>query len=494
MQQFHAVLAGLLLAVLPLFSLQAAYAPAGMDIESRVYTRDATGNVTGRTDTNDAVQYGYDALHRLLQESGGPHTDAYSWDANGNRESFTRDGQVTDYVTDPSSNRLEQVGSTSRTHDAAGHTLSDGTRSYTWNDAGRLSEVYENGQLLASYSYDARGRRANKTTAGGTTYFIYDQGGQLVGEYDQNGQALKEYVHLNGEPIAQLESQQVTYLHADHLGTPRRATDSTGEVVWRWDSEAFGSEAADEDPDQDGQVTTVNLRFPGQYYDQETGLHYNYYRYYDPETGRYITSDPIGLLGSLNTYAYVGGKPTAFIDPLGLYDIFIGGFGDSFSGIVRNYRGDFAQEFSDRKTDYFGWGDSAGILQAIRSTRRDNPCEPINLIGHSWGGDTAADVAATLNSEGVGVDKLITIDPVSWPWSRSEVVKNVSQWINVSAAPSTSNGFEGDAWAQIGGKWNSGYSAPFHHNEFGSMMDWTPPGGQSPRNALLKSNSGCTCQ
>jgi RHS repeat-associated protein len=108
------------------------------------------------------------------------------------------------------------------------------------------------------------------------------------------------------------------YLHTDHLGTPRRATDSTGTVVWSWDSDAFGSTAANEDPDGDGVAAVVNLRFPGQVYDDETALHYNYFRYYDPSTGRYITSDPIGLRGGLNTYGYVGGNPVNLMDPYGL--------------------------------------------------------------------------------------------------------------------------------------------------------------------------------
>jgi RHS repeat-associated protein len=112
----------------------------------------------------------------------------------------------------------------------------------------------------------------------------------------------------------------VFYIHPDHLGTPRAVTDESDRIVWRNDllGEPFGNAAPDEDPDGDGQKFEFNLRFPGQYYDRETGLSYNYFRDYDPGTGRYIQSDPIGLQGGVNTYTYANQNPLRFIDPLGL--------------------------------------------------------------------------------------------------------------------------------------------------------------------------------
>ena len=119
----------------------------------------------------------------------------------------------------------------------------------------------------------------------------------------------------------QLEStsapSQIDYLHPDHLGTVRAITDTNQTVVWRWDSTPFGDTLPNEDPDGDGQALRFNLRFPGQYFDVETGLHYNYFRDYDSSTGRYVQSDPIGLRGGINTYIYGINNPIRYTDPTG---------------------------------------------------------------------------------------------------------------------------------------------------------------------------------
>jgi len=111
----------------------------------------------------------------------------------------------------------------------------------------------------------------------------------------------------------------VYFIEVDHLNTPRLISDQAGTTVWRWEnSDPFGNNPPEEDPDGDGRRFEFNLRFPGQYYDSETGLHYNFFRDYDPGLGRYTTSDPIGLAGGVNTYTYVDGNPISRTDPLGL--------------------------------------------------------------------------------------------------------------------------------------------------------------------------------
>ncbi len=149
------------------------------------------------------------------------------------------------------------------------------------------------------------------------TRYVYD-GARLMGEYRRDGRVIQEYLWLGDEVVAVVRDGNVYYVHTDQTSTPRVITDAAGRTVWRWDARPFGDSQAQEDPDGDGRAFVFNLRAPGQYYDSESGLFYNYHRYYDPGLGRYITSDPIGLGGGLNTYAYVQNNPLTYVDPLGL--------------------------------------------------------------------------------------------------------------------------------------------------------------------------------
>jgi len=295
---------------------------------------DAAGNVIQRTTAQGSTRYSYDALNRLSGEAGPAKTQSFSYDANGNRLS---DGAGS-YTYPATSNRMSTRLGSAVTHDAARHLTADGSgRNYVYNQAGQLSQVLQGSTLLASYYYNYQGERSRKVTTAAapqgaqTVFYHYDPQGRLIAETSGTGAALRTYVWRDDAPLAQIEyvpSRKILYYELDQLNTPRAAMDATGKVVWRWESDAFGSTAANEDPDGDGVKVTVNMRFPGQYYDKETGLHYNYYRNYDPSTGRYVESDPIGLRGGINTYAYVGGNPISLTDPSGeVAPILLGGAG-----------------------------------------------------------------------------------------------------------------------------------------------------------------------
>lgn len=148
----------------------------------------------------------------------------------------------------------------------------------------RLLQTTVNG-ATATYTYNYRGQ---------TTLYFYGPNAHLIAEVDAaTGQTIRAYVWLEDRPLAYITGGQVYYVHADHLGTPLALTDDTGAVVWRARYTPFGQATIT------GSVT-FNLRLPGQYFDAETGLHYNWHRYYDPAIGRYITSDPVWLAGGLD--------------------------------------------------------------------------------------------------------------------------------------------------------------------------------------------------
>ena len=152
---------------------------------------------------------------------------------------------------------------------------------------------------------------------------MYDEAGHILGEYTNTGALIEETVWMGDLPVATLQpngsSISIYYIHSDHLGTPRKITQpSSNTLAWRWDPDTFGSLGPNQNPGGLG-TFIYNLRFPGQYYQAETGLMLNYFRDYDPQTGRYVESDPIGLAGgSYSTYTYVGGNPISYRDPYGL--------------------------------------------------------------------------------------------------------------------------------------------------------------------------------
>ncbi len=114
---------------------------------------------------------------------------------------------------------------------------------------------------------------------------------------------------------------EIYYILSDHLNTPRKLTNATGTVLWSWNSDAFGTTLANQDVDGDGTDFEFNLRFPGQYFDKESTQHYNYFRDYEPGTGRYLESDPIGLRGGENSYLYSGGNSILYFDSKGLFKV-----------------------------------------------------------------------------------------------------------------------------------------------------------------------------
>ncbi|MBI3560571.1 MAG: RHS domain-containing protein [Gammaproteobacteria bacterium] len=257
--------------------------------------------------------FNYDALDRVDTASGSFGARDYNFDKNGNRRSDVVASTTTTYDYQLATNVMSVINGAIVSVDANGNSTSLRGMTLGYGTLNRLLGVND-----ATYAYNALNQRVMKTVNGVSTNYTYGLNGELLSEAANDANGVTEYVYLHGAPLAEIRQGNVYYIHTDHLGTPRTLTDATQKVVWRWDSDPFGVGAANDDPDGDGVKVTMNLRFAGQYFDQESGLHYNYHRYYDPQTGRYVTSDPIGLGGGLNTYGYVGGNPIGATDPYGL--------------------------------------------------------------------------------------------------------------------------------------------------------------------------------
>ena len=274
---------------------------------------------------NEAWMFGYDALNRLTTATlPQGATLGYAYDGNGNRRQETRTGAITNYTYSASSNRLQALsGSAAKSfaYDAAGNLTSNGSVTLTYDGRGRLTQSSSGHRYLVN-GLGQRVAKSGPGVASGMNYFAYDEQGHLIGEYDASGAVRQELLYLGDTPVASVRTAagggvDIYPIYTDHLNTPRLITNQANQKVWEWPLDTFGATAANENPSGLG-VFSFNLRFPGQYYDAETGLHYNYFRDYDPSVGRYVQSDPIGLEAGINTYAYALGNPVARRDFFGL--------------------------------------------------------------------------------------------------------------------------------------------------------------------------------
>ncbi len=293
---------------------------AAQVLEQFIYTYDSVLNVSTQTDSDGAHDYIYDGLDRLTQAThptgvGLPDQENFDYDQVGNREDTT-DPTLYDYDTN---NRvLQSPGLTYSFDDDGSQTgRSDGS-TYRYNAYNRFI-AFNHGETSAAYAYSPMGQRLNKSVGGQAEYFLWD-GKRLIGEYDASGNRLQRYAYLPADylPVQTADTNGIYDAHGDRLQTPRLLTDAEKQVLWRLRSKAYGQAIVDEDADGDGIALTFNQRFPGQYFDEESKLHYNFFRHYDPSTLRYLESDPVGLAGGLNAYAYVRGNPLRLVDPLGL--------------------------------------------------------------------------------------------------------------------------------------------------------------------------------
>jgi RHS repeat-associated protein len=293
---------------------QSLRSPRNQQLVSRGYKHDAEGNVVEISDHRRRIsRFTYDPVERL-------------------REVVQPDTGLEQFVYDPAGDLLQR-GNREFQYGAPGRlTQTDGVR-LIYDASGNLIEKRRGGSTIR-YSYDTDNRLiAIETPEGGRIEFVYDAFGRRIAKKSKEGEVgflwdgevllaeqheyrLAEYVFDpdSETPWLRFSHESLVAYHTDHLGTPRELTDERGRIVWSADYDVYGRINTLHAADTDNQ-----LRFPGQYEDRETGLYYNFHRYYDPDLGRYLTQDPIGVIGGLAPYQYTR-NPVNWTDPLGLLD------------------------------------------------------------------------------------------------------------------------------------------------------------------------------
>jgi RHS repeat-associated protein len=295
-------------------------------IINRYYNRADLTNVTGIVDALAAANnetLGYTDAARLSSASGAYGTRAWTYDGKGNRTVETRGGVPDIYNYPANSNKLLNVvrGSTALrvfTYDAAGNVTQNlrgaNVLNYAINNAGRIRQMsYNNGAAVTDYVYVGfqKLRVKTSTSPAATTHYVWDSFGHIIAE--TSGAFTREYIWLGDTPLAINEGATLSYVHPDHLDRPVAMTTSSGPAVaWSARYDPFGNVVSITN------AAAMPLRFPGQYFQIEDGLSYNWHRNYDPTLGRYSQADPLGFVDGPGVYNYAGGSPAMFVDPSGL--------------------------------------------------------------------------------------------------------------------------------------------------------------------------------
>ncbi|WP_418116948.1 RHS repeat-associated core domain-containing protein [Variovorax sp. 350MFTsu5.1] len=357
-----------------------ASAPGALQLQ-RTYGYDKAGQLVAIGDSHHGnLDYRYDPVGRLVEASSRFGRETFAFDPAGNIAEPDGASAASRAPAVPLlDNLLKAYAGVRYRYDEHGHMVervyNGRATTFAWDGFGRLSSATDQDGTQTSFAYDPLGRRISKRSRDSITRFGWD-GDTLAFESTQSLAAEQEddgrgwsvhYVHepRSFAPLVQLrqahaivpgrtpdvrelmaanggaydieqdplwngelqpgqrsfEADEIAFYQCDHLGTPRDLTDHEGRVGWSAQYKAWG-EAREVISEAGRRAGIVNpIRFQGQYFDAETGLHYNRYRYYDPASGRYVSPDPLGLAGGLNLYAYVGGNPVRGIDPLGLVDI-----------------------------------------------------------------------------------------------------------------------------------------------------------------------------
>jgi len=316
------------------------YAHGATTLEDFQYQFNAVNNITQMADGAGAHNYTYDALDRLTAATHPSQPDeSYTFDDLGNR---TASHQGSSYSYQPF-NRLVGANGSSLGYDTNGHLISktdaSGNWTYTWDYENRLKQASLSGGVTVTYFYDALGRRIQRDgTTSGITKFVYD-GADVVRDLDSTGNVVSDYLDGPGvdNKLRQTSGGTASYFVTDNLGSTRGFADANGTLASNLDYDSFGNVT--------GASASTRYTYTGRELDADTGLIYYRSRFYDPQQGRFISEDSIGLKAGLDLYAYTKNNPARFTDPMGENPLAIAGGVVIVEALIHNYLAGRAEGF-----------------------------------------------------------------------------------------------------------------------------------------------------
>ncbi len=300
-----------------------AYAPRRGPQSTERYAYSATGDLLAIESTaSGRVEYEYDRAHKLIAQKRSARAVCWKYDAAGNVV-FTPEIGCIDVRA---GNRLHSAGASTFEHNGRDHvakvTGPAQQIQYEYDSRDQLVRACINGEEWLA-NYDPLGRRISKVWLGQRTEYFWE-GDRLIGERRHDG-TIRLYLYAAPEALSpvllidygSIDADPATgrsgTIYHNQLGAPVRIEDASGEVVWQADYDPYGYARV-----QPGSTLECNVRMPGHYFDAETELHYNRFRYYMPKLARYLQPDPLGLAGGINLYAYTP-RPLSSVDLLGLH-------------------------------------------------------------------------------------------------------------------------------------------------------------------------------
>lgn len=436
---------------------------AGATVANAAYAYNSVGNrISESREDGNTRSFTYDPVSRVTSANStlaGVPNETFSYDKAGNP---TNSGQQFDTADELISDASYTYGYDHEGNMTTRQSLSNPSdlTTFAYDAENRLSQVVVGPSgsptSVVSYSYDPLGRRIARTSNGALTRYVLD-GLQVRLELNGSNQVVASDTHASGidNMLMRIGGPGATFFQADGLGSTIALTDGTGNSIERYRYSAFGTPTVlnSDFTQKAGNSPVQPFTYTGREWEPESSLYFYRARYLMPFVGRWLNADPAGLAGGTNLYSYTGDNPINGIDPVGLLTLIVTGtqllgkqgayFDQSFIDAVGNTFGEAAQvwDWSGEDNDLARREAGFKLALYLNEYKKDHPCEPINIVAHSHGGNVAF-----VASRYATIDNLVTLGtPVTTSYNPH--LSNIGNYINVYSNSDNVQGWGGTQYS-----------------------------------------------